>query len=342
MKKTLLILFVLFANLSCKQPEGKTLSVAFYNVENLFDAVDDPNTYDEAFTPKGDMQWTAERLEEKLANLAKVIDQLTELGAPTFLGLCEVENASVVQSLLAEPLLIDENYKFVHLESKDERGIDVAFVYDADEFKVIDFEAFTVDLSQWDDKTRDVLYVKGKTNDGTKMHFLVNHWPSRREGRKESEPKRIAAAKTVNKIRAKILNEDKNANVVVMGDFNDEPSNISISDILKAEDTALGIEQDELYNPMARLESMGLGSYRFRRYWDMLDQIMLSGNLLSTENGYRYVRNSVEIKDDEWLRQHGNKYEGFPLRTYGGRNYLGGYSDHFPVYLKLQYQTKKR
>lgn len=336
----MLFLLVVLVVLGCKKPTSQTLSVAFYNVENLFDTEDDPSTFDEAFTPQGEMKWTQERYTEKLSNLAKVIDQLTASGAPSFLGLCEVENAQVVKDLLSQPLINDENYNLVHIESGDERGIDVAFVYDTDEFEVLDYEAVAVDLSAWDDKTRDILYVKGKTNNGIIIHFFINHWPSRREGRKESEPKRIAAAKTLYNTKKAILEKDPKANIIVMGDFNDEPSNISISDILKAEDTALGIQQDELYNPMARLESMGLGSYRFRRYWDMLDQIMISGNLLTNEEGYRYIRNSVEIKDDDWLRQHGNKYEGFPLRTYGGRKYLGGYSDHFPVYLKLQYQTK--
>jgi predicted extracellular nuclease len=339
-KKSLLLLLVVLVGLGCKKPTSQTLSVAFYNVENLFDTEDDPSTFDEAFTPKGEMNWTQERYAEKLANLAKVIDTLTETGAPQFLGLCEVENAKVIEDLLDQTLIADENYKYVHLDSKDERGIDVAFVYDMDAFEVLDYKAIPIDLSEWNDKTRDILYVNGKTKDGTSLHFYINHWPSRREGRKETEPKRIAAAKTLYTSKKALLESDPDANIIVMGDFNDEPSNISISDILKAEDTALGIDQDELYNPMARLESMGLGSYRFRQYWDMLDQIMISGNLLTNEEGYRYIRNSVEIKDDDWLRQHGNKYEGFPLRTYGGRKYLGGYSDHFPVYLKLQYQTK--
>lgn len=341
-KKKIAIILLISVAFGCKQQDTNELFIAFYNVENLFDIHDDPNTFDDDFTSNGVMQWTEDKYTKKLTNLAKVISELTPKGAPTFLGLCEVENAAVVNDLLAEPALADKKYKLAHIESKDERGIDVAFIYDSERFTVSTYEAFGVDLSQWDDKTRDVLYVQGETKEGTKLHFLINHWPSRRRGRTESEPKRIAAANTVNTIRNTILEADKNANIIVMGDFNDEPSNISISDVLKAEDTALGIEQDELYNPMARLEAMGLGSYRYRSYWDMLDQIMLSGNLLNTEQGYRYVRNSVEIKDDDWLRQHGNEYEGFPLRTYGGRTYLGGYSDHFPVYLKLQYQSKRR
>lgn len=327
--------------LGCRAPLSKTnqISVGFYNVENLFDTEDEPYKFNEQYLPTSEIKWTEERYNQKLTNLAEVISQLANNQAPHFLGVCEIENARVLNDLIGTQKLQAINYDIVHYESPDERGIDVGFIYNRDVFKVKRSESVEVDLSDFDDATRDILWVQGKLHDVTELHFLINHWSSRREGRKESEPKRIKAAETVNTIKTKILKKDNDANIIVMGDFNDEPRNYAIAEILDVEEKESDTDLDELFNPMVKLEDADLGSYRYRSYWDMLDQIMLSGNLVSGNASLQYVKNSVDIKDDEWLRQHGNKYEGFPLRTYGGRKYLGGYSDHFPVYLLLEHRN---
>ncbi len=317
------------------------ISVAFYNVENLFDTEDDPKIDDSYYLPTSPIKWDDQKYNKKLSDLAFVISQLADNEIPQFLGLCEVENLKVVQDLVNQETLKKGNFGIVHYDSEDERGIDVAFLYNKTIFSVKETKTYQIPLPD-NDKTRDILYVKGKLANGETLYFLVNHWPSRSEGRKESEAKRIAAAQTLKKAKDEILNKDKNAKIIAMGDFNDEPSNVSLSKYCDSEGDLTKVDANEFYNPMAALENKDLGSYRFRDYWDMLDQIMVSQALLTpTKNKVSYQTNSASIKDEDWMRQHGNKYEGFPLRTFGGQNYLGGYSDHFPVYIKLIIQPNK-
>lgn len=311
------------------------LSVGFYNLENLFDTQNDPYTFDKQFLPKSDRKWTKERYEEKLENLAKVISELTTYGTPTFLGVCEIENREVLKDLIEESVLLSRNYDIVHRESPDERGIDVGFIYDADLFSVTKVTTHQPDLSDYDDKTRDILHISGKLTNGEKLHFFINHWPSRGEGRKESEPKRVIAAQTLNDAITTVLTKDADAKIIVMGDFNDEPSNKSISQTLGVSCEVSETEENQLYNAFCELEDQDYGSYRYRKYWDMLDQIMVSSALLTDTSGVHFLPQSADIKDEPWMIQTG-KYEGFPLRTYGGYKYLGGYSDHFPVSIQLQ------
>lgn len=333
--KSLIYSLTLLFLLSCNETEISSGSIAFYNLENLFDTEDDPDTYlDEQFTPKGEKRWDKERYQSKLTNLAKVISQLANDEAPTFLGVCEIENKKVLQDLVNEPAIQAANYGIAHIESPDERGIDVGFLYNKDVFSVISIEAHQPDLSSYKDKTRDILYVKGKLANGDILHFLINHWPSRGEGRKESEPKRIAAATTLLAIHQKITRENPEAKIIVMGDFNDEPSNNSISTTLAVACDVNNVAKNQLFNAFCKLEDADKGSYRYRSYWDMLDQIMVSKSMITDTAGLHYIPGSEGIKAESWMIQTG-KYEGFPLRTFGGNNYLNGYSDHFPVYIEL-------
>lgn len=326
---------ILLTLLACNEQEISTGSVAFYNVENLFDTTDDPDTYlDEQFTPKGEKRWDNERYEEKLQNLAKVISQLANNKAPTFLGVCEIENKKVLQDLVNQPAIEAANYGIAHIESPDERGIDVGFLYNKDFFKVNSAKAYQPDLSSYNDKTRDILHVKGTLANGVVLHFIINHWPSRGRGRKESEPKRVIAAKTLLSIQREIQAQDPNAKIIVMGDFNDEPSNNSISKTLNVACDIDIVNDNQLFNAFCKLEDADKGSYRFRSYWDMLDQIMISKSMITDTSGIHFIPKSAAIKAESWMIQTG-KYKGFPLRTYGGNNYLNGYSDHFPVYIEL-------
>ena len=327
-----LITSILF---SCNEQELSTGSVAFYNVENLFDTVDDPGTYkDEQFTAKGEKRWDEKRYEAKLKNLAKVISELANDKVPTFLGVCEVENKQVLKDLVNQPSLADAHYAIAHKESPDERGIDVGFLYNKNVFSISSVDAYQPDLSAFDDKTRDILLVKGSLANGETLHFIINHWPSRGGGRKETEPKRIAAAKMLLSITNGILENDPEAKIIVMGDFNDEPSNKSISKTLHVACNINDMENDQLFNAFCKLEDADKGSYRYRNYWDMLDQIMISKSMITDTSGLHFIPNSAGIKAESWMIQTG-KYKGFPLRTFGGNNYLNGYSDHFPVYIEL-------
>ncbi len=342
MKKVAYLLFFCLALLGCdekKLADAEGITVAFYNVENLFDTKDDPTKYDEQYTPKGDRNWDKEKYATKLKNLAEVISQISEERAPEFLGVCEIENKYVLQDLIKEPKLKDAHYDIAHIESPDERGIDVGFLYNKNIFKVTDIRAVQPDLSAFDDKTRDILVVEGELANGQKLYFAINHWPSRGEGQRKSEPKRLQAAQALKNIKDEILSNDSQAKIIVMGDFNDEPSNKSISNTLAVSCIESSTASDQLFNAFCKLEKEDKGSYKYRSYWDMLDQIMVSDYLLEDTTGVSYISSSASIKNEHWMQQHGNKYEGSPLRTFGGRTYLAGYSDHFPVYIKLRTAT---
>ncbi len=313
------------------------IDVAFYNVENLFDTIDDPNTFDGQFLPDSMYQWNTDKYESKLEHLASVISGLANGRTPAFVGLCEIENRFVLVDLMHTGRLDDTQLGIIHVESKDARGIDVAALYDQKQLKLLNYGIEEVDLSAYEEKTRDILWAKMKRRGFNDVfYFVVNHWPSRRGGLAESEPKRVEAAKSLKSVIDRIHRDDPDANVVIMGDFNDEPDNKSISDVLGASDTADKISNTQLFNAMSALQDKGEGSYCFRGNWNMLDQIIVNGNLLDGKK-WEYNRGSAYIHAADSLRQGPGKYEGFPLRTFGGRKYLNGYSDHFAVSAELQY-----
>ncbi|MCB9261888.1 MAG: endonuclease/exonuclease/phosphatase family protein [Flavobacteriales bacterium] len=312
------------------------LGIAFYNVENLFDTIDDPNTLDGEFTPDSAKHWNTEKYFAKLNNLAKVLTTYQSNQTPDFVGLCEVENRLVLEDLLKADALKDKNLDIVHFESPDLRGIDVAALYNTKKLKMLDSGKHPLDLSEYGETTRDVLWVK-MLEKSTKEQFifLINHWPSRRGGLEESEPKRILAAQNLKHLKDSLLKQNAGINLIVMGDFNDEPDNKSIKEALDATNQT-EINNAQLFNVMAALKAVGQGSYRFRDDWNMLDQLMVNSALLDNQK-WEYERNSAGIRNEDWLQQHSEKYEGHPLRTFGGNNYLNGYSDHFSVYMLLSY-----
>ena len=328
-------ILILTIVLSCNEKELKTAAVAFYNLENLFDTEPDSSSINEPFTPEGEKKWDQVRYTNKLKNLAKVIGELANGGAPTFLGVCEVENKKVLEDLIAQPSLKKENYAIVHIDSPDERGIDVGFIYKKSIFTVEHFTAHQPDLSYCKDLTRDILHVQGKVINGETLHFIINHWPSRGGGSEASESKRIAAATTLNNIKVSILKTEPNAKIIVMGDFNDEPSDKSIAEVLDVSCNQSNTAKGQFFNAFCDIEKAGKGSYLYRDSWDMLDQIMVSSTLLSDTNAIHFKNNSATIKSETWMLQTG-KYEGYPLRTYGGNTYLNGYSDHLPVFILIQ------
>jgi len=332
--KTILFGLVIIAS-SCKQnTTAQNYTIATYNVENLFDTFDDPKTMDEYFLPDGKYQWNIKRYNDKLENLSKVIAQLGDKDGPEIIGLCEVENRKVVEDLLNTRELKKFGYSIIHQDSPDRRGIDVAFVYKKAIFKPIFHKAYTINFPEEPDlRTRHFLLVSGVFADRDTLHFIVNHWPSRWGGEAKTEYKRKYVGSKVRELIDLIFAIDVRSKIIIMGDFNDEPSNKSIYKVLKAKEDFSNLKIGELYNPWYSLEKENLGSYNYRGNWNMLDQIILSQSMLN-KNTLHYQLNSATIFCPEWLKQHG-KYEGNPLRTFGGQKYLGGYSDHFPVYITL-------
>ena len=339
--KNLLILFLLVSSLfafwSCNSK--RVVSIAFYNVENLFDTIDDFKTFDEEFLPDTGRFWNTTKYNNKLSQLSIVISTMVNDKAPDILGVCEVENKQVLIDLLATPRLKKVPYEIVHYESIDPRGIDVAAFYNSEKFSLVESGTKRVDLSEFEDVTRDILWMRLKPHFGDDFYILVNHWPSRYGGKSESEPKRLKAAEALLLLCAEIRQKDDKAQIVIMGDFNDEPLDPSLADVLGASTSLDQISNTQLFNATASLKKLGKGSYCYRGDWNMLDQFILADNL-QDHKGWDFVENSAQIMDPDWMRQHTEKYEGYPLRTFGGQTYLNGFSDHFPVYIILQHLDK--
>ncbi|MCT4629804.1 endonuclease [Winogradskyella sp.] len=308
-----------------------TYTIAFYNIENLFDIENDPFTKDDDFLPTSAKRWTPKRYENKLRKLGSVIskigDEDTEV-APVIVGLAEVENKKVLSDLLQSDSLVNESYSYVHYDSSDERGIDVALIYKNECFELQSSETFSVylqDESGQRDYTRDILLVEGKLNEES-IHIIVNHWSSRREGEKETEHKRIAAANAVNSIIKKLKKEDEHAKVIVMGDFNDNPNDKSISLIEK---------ESGLYNPFKTVLSYDKGSLNHDFQWNMFDQILFTNNFFDIKSSKLKFK-KADVFNSKFLTQYHGKFKGQPFRTYVGKKYKGGYSDHFPVFIQLK------
>ncbi|MFH1197686.1 MAG: endonuclease/exonuclease/phosphatase family protein [bacterium] len=325
------IALLVISTISCAQKKYSSFYIAAWNVENFYDTKDDPATEDEEFLPYGEKEWTFERYQNKLKNLAKVINLMNDGDGPDILGLIEVENRIVLEELTGE-YLIDRNYEIIHYDMHDGRGIDNALIYDADVFKVIESDIYEVKLSGGA-KTRDILHVNLQSNNGKSFHVFVNHWPSRSGGLAESEFKRIAAAEVLKKRVDKLFAADKDAQIIIIGDFNDEPDNVSLSKILGADNfncVADDASKPALLNLAAELDKKNLGTYLYKQNWNMLDQIIISNSFLDN-SGWEYKCDSFEIIKPNFMVTRSGDFKGAAWPTYGGRRYLGGYSDHFPV-----------
>ena len=306
-------------------------TIAFYNIENLFDIKNDPHTHDNDFLPTSQKRWTPKRYQKKLLKLGSVIPKIGNEDnqiAPVIIGLAEVENANVISDLINSKNLIEENYDFIHYDSMDERGIDVALLYKPNIFKVEHSETFSVYLENEkgnQDYTRDILLVQGILNNEN-INVLINHWSSRREGVMETEFKRIAGANAVNAIIKKLKTENSDAKIIVMGDFNDNPNSKSIK-LLEAE--------SNLYNPFKTVWSRDNGSLSHNFQWNLFDQILFTTNFFDTNNS-KLIFNNAKVFNSKFLTQNHGKYKGQPFRTFVGKKYTGGYSDHFPVFIELK------
>lgn len=335
---TLFILALcLLGTLSSAQdkPSGHSFRVAFYNVENLFDTIDDPLKDDAEFLPSGRIPWTAARYQKKLDRMSEVISGMSTSKPVAVLGLCEVENLYVLKDLVTSPLLLKYNYQIVHFESPDERGIDNALIFDPAQFRLISARAIPVDLGAYGDKTRDILYVKGiagKTK-GDTLHIFVNHWPSRSEGREVSEPKRVIAAQTLDIATDSLIKAVSNPKIIILGDFNDEPADKSLQEILGALEPVAEPVPDKLYNLGYAAYRQGKGTLYYKD-WDVFDQVIVNGGFLSSGRGLVIVSDEEGIFSPEYLFYKGNDGTLRPNRT-AAKEYYGGYSDHLPVYLDM-------
>jgi endonuclease/exonuclease/phosphatase family metal-dependent hydrolase len=347
MKNICVLLIVLtLTSFACAQKNEDTLFVAHWNVENLFDTIDDSKTEDEEFLPTGAKEWNDERLDKKIYNLSRVISSMNNDNGPDLLGVCEVEHQNLLDTMITK-YLSDKYYKTAYLESLDGRGIDNGIIYNSKRFLLLDVKGHRVDVGG-DYETRYVLegiFLFEKTDT---LYFFVNHWPSRRGGADESEPRRIAAAKTLRTQVESIFAKNKKSKIFIVGDFNDEPTNISITEYLKAQPffcDSLDYENltedlgTDLFNLSYKAWFDGLGSFKYKDDFNMLDQIIISKELLLEER-IKYVCNSFEVYKPYLMVTRTGKFQGAPFSTYGGSRYLGGYSDHYPVTAKFLINRK--
>ncbi len=354
MKKILLFLSLILLLAACRGPqkdEGKEsapfssneLQILFYNVENLFDTINDPQIRDGEFTPDGSKHWTYYRYREKLNHIAKVLMNTEQWEPPAVAGFCEVENRGVLEDLISSTSLLKFNYGIVHRESPDERGIDVALIYRKDLVEIIGSRALAVRFPyDTADRTRDILLATAVVGNDT-LHFFVNHWPSRYGGLEASQPDRLEAAKVLRKAVDSLLAVDPMKKIIIMGDFNDGPENKSIYEILGARGTPDSLDKSHpLFNFMYELKfSEGLGSHRYRGEWNTLDQFIVSKGLLEGKK-WKAGTDAAEILHYPFLLTDDTRNPGsMPFRTYAGSRYLGGYSDHLPILLTLHYQKNK-
>ena len=324
-----------------KEKQFNIRTIAFYNVENLFDTINDPNKNDEA-SPMMELKGNRTKVYwDKMDNMAMVISKIglkKTNTSPAIIGLSEVENRAVLEDLIATDHLKDKHYGIIHYDSPDRRGIDVALLYQKRYFKPIDEKNY--ELRMWDEKgrrvyTRDQLLVSGIL-DGELIHIIVNHWPSRSGGEKKSRPKREKAAWLTGQIIEDIKKDDSNAKIIIMGDLNDDPNNSSIKKVLKAQGKKKEIATGDIFNPMEDMFRRGLNTLGYRDNINLFDQILISSSLLTTKGEYdTYKMFKTNIFNPQFLTTKSGRYKGYPFRSYSYGSYTGGYSDHFPVYMYL-------
>jgi len=336
-KNPLFLLVFLLFTCFCTQAQ-KNAVLGFYNVENLYDTEKDPIADDSEFLPNGAYQWTQERYEHKLKNLAFAISEMgKEHGGVVVLGVCEVENERVLNDLVAQDALKPLNYKVAHHDSPDYRGVDVAFIYQGDRFEFISKKPHTLTIPDNPRfKTRDQLLLVGVLDKTDTLYLIANHWPSKRGGEARSAPLRMAAAILTKSIVDSLLSLNTNAKIVVMGDLNDNPTAKSIVNGLNAKGKKSDVKPSDIFNPMWKMYKDGIGSYAYQDNWELIDQIMVSFALLNAKpNSYKFV--SAHVFNPNFLKTKAGSFQGYPFRSYAGGNYAGGYSDHFPVYIVLKF-----
>lgn len=337
--KIILLVFIL-SLLSLRIVAQEEFRIMFYNVENLFDTKDNPDTNDDDLTPDGQLHWTNYRYWKKQNDISKVISSVGGKYPPAIVGLCEIENDSVLFDLTRRTGLNRHKYEYIITDSKDSRGSNIALLYQRDQMKVITWKSYTphIDAAR---TTRDILHVVGKVINGETLDVFVCHFPSRSEGIKKTRPYRIACAKLLKQKTDSLFRIRKRANIVIMGDFNDYPSDISLKEILSASPLKEKVDTKSLYNMFyhkSQVKNMNIASYKYRGKWNYIDQFIVSGNLLRNRGEVIIKNKEAYVYSADFLLQEDNKKYGGqkPFRTYSGWKYLGGFSDHLPIYIDLE------
>jgi len=339
-----LFLLINVTSSPAQEKKYKISAIGFYNLENLFDTINQHEVNDEKFTPTGMNNYTPEVYLDKLSRLAEVISMIAieeTPDGPAILGVAEIENKSVLEDLVDHPKVKDRKYKIVHHDSPDLRGVDVGLLYNPKYFKVKKSESLFVPLFENDSMpvfTRDILYVYGLF-DGEPLHLFINHWPSRRGGEEASIPLRMKAAAVAKAKIDSIIGINSKAKIILMGDLNDDPISPSVIKTLGAKIDSSQVQKGDLYNPWNDFYKKGIGTLAYNDSWNLFDQIILSSAFLErNQKGLRY-RKAV-IFNKPFMFEKTGRYKGYPKRTYSWGQYIGGYSDHFPTYIVLVKRMK--
>jgi predicted extracellular nuclease len=330
-----LSLFISFTSCSpWRNAARKNMTVVFYNVENLFDLDDEPGKQDDEFTTGGARNWNVIKYYRKLEGLSNVISAINEGDMPEIVGLCEVENEKVVRDLIFTNPLALGKYDFIHNDSPDIQGLDCAMIYRPDEFRVTDNFPIPVRVENDPDlRIRDILYIKGYTRNREEFHIFVNHWPSDTGEVKRTEYARLAYVGILKEKIDSVKAVSQDAHIVIMGDMNVEPDDTGIAKILNAGDPE-EIDRD-LVNLMIPENSAGKGSYNHKGELKMFDNLIVSAGLFD-DKGFRCTEGQGYVFHHDWMEYKNNYGRIIPLPTFKGMEYLGGASDHFPVYFRLR------
>ncbi|MCB4799087.1 endonuclease/exonuclease/phosphatase family protein [Neotamlana laminarinivorans] len=323
----------------------KIHTVAFYNLENLFDTINDPNKLDE-YSPMMELKANKSFVyQQKVKNMARVLADIGKdetNNSPVIIGVSEVENKTVLEDLINDSLIVKHNYGVVHYNSPDARGIDVALLYQKAFFTPISTSSH--ELKIYDNKTqkrvftRNQLLVSGKLEESD-IHIIVNHWPSRRGGEAKSRAKRVAAAKLTKRLADSLQVKDPYANILIMGDFNDNPNNASFKNALKAKRDKNKVAFKGIYNPFENYFKKGIGTTAYRDSWSLFDQILLTKPFLEKDySSFKFYKAGIYNK--QYIIQNSGKYKGYPFKSWSN-GFTNGFSDHFPVYVFLIRELKK-
>lgn len=333
--RTLFLFVLCLLTASLQAQDNSLFRVMSWNVENLFDTRHDSLKNDREFLPDALRHWHYGRYKKKLDNVARVIIAVGEWTPPALVGFCEVENDSVLRDLTRYSSLKEQGYRYVMTNSPDERGIDVALLYQRDRFKLLTHRSIRIStFSKQNRPTRDILHASGLLLTGDTLDVLVCHLPSRSGGARESEPYRLFVAGKLKVQADSLIAARRHPKLIIMGDFNDYPTNQSIARVLEAVAPPQSPIPNKLYHLFARKAlRRDFGSYKYQGEWGLLDHLIVSGTLLDASANFFTDESKAEVSHLPFLLTKDEKYGGLqPFRTYYGMKYQGGYSDHLPVY----------
>lgn len=348
MKRILSIVLAVALALPILFAQGKryqVFGVAFYNLENLFDTINNNGNYDLEFSPQGQRQWNGKKYKSKIHNMAYAISKLkTDITpkGPAVIGISEIENRSVIEDLVNDPQIKSMNYQIVHHDSPDRRGVDVGLLYNPRMFSVLNVTHHTLSIPDMPEfRTRDQTCVTGLLA-GEKVSIIVNHWPSRMGGEAQSRHLRVAAAALSKHIADSVLKTDPKQGVIIMGDLNDDPFNESCAKTIGAVKKESDVKEGGWFNPWWSVLDKGIGSLAYKGQWNLFDQILVNSNLVGKDRStLKYFKCKV-FNDIPGMKTTDGERKGYPLRTYSGGVFLNGYSDHFPTQIFLVREMKSK